>query len=229
MPTSHARLGASGAYRWLRCPGSIRLSEGRPDEETAAGREGTEAHAWAESTLRGGSLEAVPEPMRAGVELYVTTVRDIAARSGGRLQVERVVSLRSLRPPEQMFGTSDASVVQSPVSLHIIDFKYGRYTVEVENNPQLLYYLLGALLALPTEAQARIRELRITVVQPRAPHAAGPVRTVEVPWSLLVLFAGRLMAGAYRTLAPDAPLRAGSWCHFCRARPICPAYAAAQE
>lgn len=232
---AHARLGASGAYRWLRCPGSVRLSEGRPDESTAAGREGTAAgregtvaHEWAERTLRGGAIEDVPADMRAGVGLYVDTVRALVAESGGWLQAERRISLEALRPPEDMFGTTDASIVQSPTRLHIVDFKYGRYVVEVENNPQLLYYLLGALLELPAAARARIRELRITIVQPRAAHPDGPVRSVEVSWPLLVLFAGRLMAGAYRTQMPDAPLRPGDWCRFCRAREICPALEAAR-
>ena len=45
-PTAeHARLGASNAERWMKCPGSVRLNEGLPRKTSAYAAEGIAAHA----------------------------------------------------------------------------------------------------------------------------------------------------------------------------------------
>ena len=44
----HSPLGASGAYRWMVCPGSVGLSRGVPDDESEEAALGTAAHALAE-------------------------------------------------------------------------------------------------------------------------------------------------------------------------------------
>lgn len=51
MSEYHALLSPSGAHRWMRCPGSIALSQGLPDEETEYAAEGTFAHAVAAHCL----------------------------------------------------------------------------------------------------------------------------------------------------------------------------------
>ena len=52
MPEVHAKLSASGAKKWMNCPGSILLEsqvEERPSEYAA---EGTTAHALGEAKIR---------------------------------------------------------------------------------------------------------------------------------------------------------------------------------
>lgn len=52
MPTLHSKLGASGAYRWLECPGSIALCEKAGEGPTSRyAAEGTAAHAVCEWAL----------------------------------------------------------------------------------------------------------------------------------------------------------------------------------
>jgi len=237
----------------MHCPGSIRLSEGLPEVETEYQREGSTAHALAavwlkqgehaaqnlESVYVGGSPEQVTDEMREGVRLFVDTVK--AARApGSALYVEQVLSLALLNPPEPMFGTADALVVAGRV-LRVFDFKYGQgVVVEVRDNPQLLYYVLGAVLAeftrrvlderfeftgaILTAALNNFDEITVTIVQPRAGHADGPVRTVTVTAAELTDFAQRLIDRADDvTHTPVPELIPGEWCRFCPAQSHCPA------
>lgn len=53
-PTGHSPLGASGAYRWMICAGSVGLSQGHSDPESDYAAEGTAAHALAAQCLEEG-------------------------------------------------------------------------------------------------------------------------------------------------------------------------------
>ena len=53
MPTKHARLSASSAFRWINCPGSVALSDQCPTPASSSyADEGTLAHAIGELKLR---------------------------------------------------------------------------------------------------------------------------------------------------------------------------------
>ena len=232
MSRAHSVLGASSAFRWMSCPGSVRLSEGMPGTTSVAAEEGTAAHALAEHCLKknvnphdciGQSFEdiEVTEEMANGVAVFVAYVRE--------------------RPVDQF---------------EVVDFKYGRgHPVEVEGNPQLLYYVLGALFALEAgdlraggkfyEVEFKLDKLnppvpmwgtadavitgdrknglRVTIVQPRAAHERGSVRTTVVSYRELLDFSEDLLDAARKTQEPDAPLVPGDQCRWCRAKPICPA------
>jgi len=55
MPSAHAVRNASGAKRWINCPGSILMEDGRPNNSSDAARQGTAAHALGEACLLDGS------------------------------------------------------------------------------------------------------------------------------------------------------------------------------
>jgi len=189
----------------------------------------------------------VDEVMREAIRLYVETVRALHERLGGTLFIERTFDLGIIGPPEPMFGTADAVIVADE-DIDIIDLKYGSgIVVEVLDNVQLLYYALGAILAEFTRrvmdpksavvceedetvlhAACRLfKRVRITIVQPRAPHTDGPVRTsLEFTGADIEAYAVKLMERARATQDPNAPLEAGSWCQFCPARGHCPELAA---
>lgn len=193
----------------------------------------------------------VDDAMREAVALYVETVTDLQKRIGGTLFIERTFDLSILRPPEPMFGTADAVIVGDR-TIDVIDLKYGAgVTVEVTDNVQLLYYALGAIVAEftrrvmdPTDtfgseivefgeesildaATKAFDEVRVHIVQPRAPHSDGPVRSSLIfTGADIKAFAVRLLTRADDVQAPDAPLQAGSWCQFCLARGHCPELAA---
>ena len=235
----HAELGASKTYRWTHCPGSVRLCRDLPDVDTPYAAEGRKAHTLAELSLLGVLGEVDPasydEEMLAHVQVYVDFVRGlVAAQPGSELRVEVKFDLARLNPPQEMFGTADA-VVYAGLRIDVVDLKYGSgVVVEVEENEQLLYYVTGALVnavramtSIPPEyvieqALASFDEIWVHIVQPRAPHAAGPVRSWQVPKERVREFVRHLIFKASATLDPSAPLHAGPWCKFCPAQSRCP-------
>ncbi len=50
----HSILGASGAHRWMNCPGVIRLTKDMPEIKSSYAKEGTDAHALGEYCLKMG-------------------------------------------------------------------------------------------------------------------------------------------------------------------------------
>jgi hypothetical protein len=373
---AHALRSASGAKRWMNCPGSLRMEEGRPSNSSDAARLGTAAHALGEACLTtntdaldwvGGKvtldsrenatawrprpvlryevwqrpvpgqaalykerllatfepwqreeadefryLEDCDEPapdkgdfrkitlepvyerdsgdltvalratydedgdepleegeevfpidddMAGAVQVYVEAVRGELERLGGmaELSVERRFNLSWLvgfdfdeeayqaaklrgeiyvspsgiarqddgmyyymadgrRCWGPMFGTNDASIFLVFDHITVVDYKHGQgVVVEVEENEQELYYALG----IAREVEWAFDTLDLLIVQPRARHEDGAVRRWSTTKAELRAFEERLRVAAIATEDPDAPLKAGEWCRFCRAAPIC--------
>lgn len=232
---AHSHLGASSAHRWLACPGSIRLSVGQPNESSIFAMEGTAAHELCEMALRdrkdaidylgqeivtGNHKFEVTEEMAEAVQVYLDTVRG-DYEEGDILFIEHRFDLSSIWAG--MFGTNDCGLYKANGSLKVYDYKHGKgYAVEAENNPQLAYYGIG-LINVPSLKGARITDVELVIVQPRAPHKDGPVRRWMTDAIHLMEFMDDLRQGAAATEDPDAPLAAGEWCKFCPAAGICPA------
>ena len=226
---AHAKLGASSSKRWMECPGSVRLSEGMPNESSAYAEEGTAAHALAEMCLRqdrdafefvGLALPggyAVTEEMAEHVQVYVDAVDDeMTANPGAVLHVERRFHLDWLYAG--LFGTCDAIVEVPFVKLVVFDLKYGQgIPVDVKGNTQARYYALGAAYG------DDYGDVELVIAQPRARHRDGPVRREVLTLEELEAW-GRdvLLPAALATEAEDAPLAAGEWCRFCSALVGCP-------
>lgn len=212
--TIHARLGASSSARWMKCPGSLAFVETLPeflrDTSSEFATEGTLAHEAAEHCLRTGE-----DSSDSDVQLYVDTVRSLVGPYSV-LYIEEKVQIG-----EDLFGTAD-SVISNPIDgeLTIVDLKFGiGKGVEVENNSQLLYYLLGAVKKLGDHFD----KLTMMVVQPRCEHHAGPVRSWTIGMDELHAFEKKLMAAVEETRKPNAPLVASKDCQFCQAAATCPA------
>src|SRR5690606_30785348 len=67
-----------------------------------------------------------------------------------------------------------------------------------------------------------VRKVTLHIVQPRAHHAKGPVRTWTTTIAGLREFEARLKKAAEATDDPRAPFVAGEHCKFCQASAICP-------
>lgn len=243
----HAQLGASNCERWWNCPGSPALIASRlaPKEvfnEYAA--EGTVAHSvaadlikknlglekYALNCVKGISKRSadgfefiVTEEMLDAVNIYVDYISDLIFAYG--LDPEHVSVETKVRIPHtdsDLFGTSD-SIVRVPFTrLIVIDYKHGAGTpVVAQDNKQLLYYALGALLSLPEDDRENYPIIEAVIVQPRTPGDA--IDSWEFPVDDLWVFHAELLAAADRTLLADAPLAAGPWCKYCSAKSICPA------
>lgn len=235
---AHSKLGASSAYRWLNCPGSVTLAAQCPPSVTSEyAEEGTAAHELAERCLRdtpaaqyyvlkkmkAANGVAFTEEMAAHVQTFVDYVRALQRELGAELLIEHRFHLQHLHP--DFFGTCDVVLLQPFGELHVIDFKYGAgISVEVEDNEQIMYYGIGAL------DLGDFDKVVLHVCQPRLEHEDGAFRKWETTPQRLLEFGKELRAGALKTQKKDAPLKSGEWCRFCPAAGVCPAlHSAAME
>jgi hypothetical protein len=230
---AHSDLGASSAYRWMACPGSVRLSAGIEKTSSSYAKEGTAAHLLAESCLSSdaepseflgqeiqveGESFTVDEEMTEAVQVFKSAVLSVYDPKTDVLAIERRFDLSQFHPG--MFGTCDAVVYKpAPKELHVFDFKYGKgHAVEVADNPQLKYYGLGAVIE---EKVRPVSTVKLYIVQPRAPHRDGPVREWAIDIMDLIEWSGELTRAAKATEATDAPTAAGDHCGFCPALATC--------
>lgn len=233
---AHSRWGASSYSRWSAkhggCPGSVQMCDGLPSIESEYAKEGTHAHGVAAQILEKYFFNKEPQgwlaadkEMRAAVDVYVDFVKKEALASGastkvGHILIEHRFDLSQIYPG--LFGTADA-VIYWPhkKKLTVIDYKHGAgIAVEVEDNLQLQYYGLGALLSTGFPCET----VELVIVQPRCDHEDGQIRRWLFPSIDIIDFGADLADDARATTLPDAPLNPGKHCRFCPAAPVkCPA------
>ena len=199
--STHAYLPASGAHRWINCPGSLKLEGEQADEGEEEGAEGE-----------------VSEAMAEAVQVYLDHVRRHA--EGGELLVEQRVTFGDAIGVPDSWGTADA-VILSGTTLKVIDLKFGRgVQVFAEGNEQLMLYALGALADFGMLYDIACVELHI--VQPRIDHIdVHPVAVAD-----LEKFGKNAKVAAKWALGdtPEPMLVPGEkQCRFCRAKATCPA------
>jgi hypothetical protein len=219
---AHSKIGASSMHRWSQCPGSVRLSSGIESSGSRYAEEGTKAHEVASNLLLGRSTphDFKGDDLQA-IWTYVHEVQEAEAeaiQAGGFILVEHCFDLSQIHPG--LFGTADA-VIYNPQTklLQVFDYKHGAgIPVEVEDNEQLLYYGLGALLS----THRPCKEVELIIVQPRCVHPDGPVRRWRFESFKLLDFAADLKRLAEATEESNAALKAGEHCRFCPAAGVCP-------
>lgn len=249
----HATWSASSTERNVACPGALALSAGMPDKESKAAAWGTACHQISERCLKDGvpavnligEIEKtkehefeVDEEMAETAQMYIDYVREAYTDGplGNALHIEKKFSLMSLSPPFEAGGTADAIVYNREQKLlEVIDLKGGRgHVVEARDNPQLRTYALGSLLAFPGLA---VEQVKVTIVQPRAFHKDGRIRSEQfhivelMDWTTDLLEAMGRSHLALAELENSAPmdlweadhLNPGDHCTFCKAAPTCPA------
>lgn len=252
----HALWSASASSRNFACPGALALTMGLPDRTSEAADWGTVAHELGEMCLRdGGDADRfigtrrkgkvhefeVNEEMADCAQQYVDYVLKVWKGDGPvtdrRLWIEQRFDLSALGTPFDAGGTGDA-VIYLPAErrLEVVDLKGGRgVVVNAKGNPQLRTYALGALLA---NKGLQVDSVTVTIVQPRAPHPDGRIRseTIDVAelmdWTLEMLEAMNLSKQALDAKADLEPaawaaafLNPGPHCGstFCKASATCPA------
>jgi len=231
---AHARLSPSGAARFMACPGSIRLSEGIPDKSSIYADEGTAAHELAERCLRddkdpnefagetihvnGREFEVTPD-MISAVRTYLEHVAWFIEK-GFEISIEERLDMTHV--VDGMFGTADLlAYSEAHQHLFVIDYKHGRgVAVEPQRNKQLMSYAIGALKRY---GNRHVKLVTLTVVQPRAAHPKGGIRSWQTTPEFIMEFADELQAAAQIVDEPDAPLVPGDHCAFCKAAGMCPA------
>lgn len=234
----HSEYSPSGGKRWVNCPASIRMIKETPKKESSSfyADEGTAAHELAALCLE---EETVPS-MYIGKKFNGITVDKHMAKEtykyvdyvlskvtwDGQLFIETRIPMFNLE--EQMFGTADAIII-SEDSFEIIDLKYGKgVLVEAEDNYQLAIYAIGIMEWLNTEgiSYSDETEITLTIVQPRAPHIEGPIR------SWMVTIAGlRELSHKIKKAVENSKSENPSFgpspenCRWCEASPHCKPFA----
>lgn len=219
--TAHSLFGASSATIWTNCTAQPCLaSQAKTFEESKPyADEGTKAHNLAAEILAGTipleTLCNVDDEMGAAITMYVRYVRRHVKKTC-RLRVEQRISLDIDR--ERFFGTADA-IVSAKTSITVIDFKYGKgISVQPENNPQLLYYLLGAIELEGLDIVCG-KKFYVAIVQPRM--ESDPIRKVQVPARSLIAFQA-FLEGRYEKVKENPEYNQGTWCQFCKVKGVCP-------
>jgi Protein of unknown function (DUF2800) len=236
---AHSPFGGSGAHRWIACPGSVQFTRGMSESPSMYAQEGTAGHAiaalcltekqdaieYVDRTVEGIEID---EDLAAAVQTYVNTIREDQAERGGKLLVEQKFHLKHLHP--QFFGTADCVRPGLDKTLTVYDAKFGRgEIVEVTRpggapNLQLAFYALGALHELARViALVGISHVELVIVQPRAWHRDGPVRSAIFSLDEIRDVADELVHAAFMAERPDAKLVVGDHCTFCRGAATCPA------
>jgi hypothetical protein len=239
----HAILPASGAARWMACTPSARLEEQFPDTGSEYAAEGTLAHSIAELKVRKKFVEPMgartyntrmnklkrdplyQDEMDRYTDDYLDYISGVfmSYKSAPHVAVELKLDLSRYAP--ESFGTGDCIILGGD-TLHVIDFKYGKgVVVDVENNPQLMLYGLGALEAY--RMLYNPARVILTVFQPRA--EGDTVKEWEISrddlvnWGVFTVRPAARLAfdgkGEFKP-SPDN-------CRFCRARKTCRARAGA--
>jgi hypothetical protein len=118
-----------------------------------------------------------------------------------------------------MQGTPDAFAYNPDTNtLYIADLKFGFRFVEVWENLQLICYAIGLMNLLQLDWNTT--NIEFTIVQPRAFHREGPVRTWKVAAYVLYPYIAMLHEAA------NAPTQyvPNPGCYDCPGRHICTAY-----
>lgn len=253
----HSVWSASASTRNFACSGALALElalydPDAPERTSEAADWGTVCHEVSDLCLRENkdaeefmgqtrkgkrfSFE-VDEEMADTAQTYIDYVRRRVAEEQGVLQVEQRFSLAELNPPLEAGGTGDA-VIYGPRSklLEIVDLKGGRgVVVAAKGNSQLRTYALGAVLA---NKKLDVRQVAVTIVQPRASHPDGRIRSETFHVIDLMEWAAEMMAAMHRAKEaidkraemPESAwaatyLSPGDHCRdtFCKAAGTCPA------
>jgi hypothetical protein len=217
----------------MNCTGSPDMNEGKVSTTSRYAAEGTQAHEHAERILNDVAAGHVgtktfdmdDDDMLNAVCVYTKYCAQLMSEAD-EYHIEKTVTLDNLywnsKPPEPLFGTADfAAAIKT--TLHVVDYKHGKgIPVDAEGNPQLAYYGLGTFFAMTKGNENRFTDVELTIIQPRAAHADGAVRTWYLSVEELMAWGKAFKGKIDKIAAYDTLLKAGTWCRFCPSMGDCP-------
>ena len=251
--SEHARLSFSASERWLRCPASVYMSQGRTGGDSDAAKEGTFAHSIMERTLKDfiagvgeGTVVMVPsdvpdelkylnmdlDEMRDCLQRCVNYVLERYNELGGekgtvRMEIERRVDLHYISNRDDLWGTGDV-ILSNASTIDVIDLKYGSGIFVESDTTQNRLYVLGKMCQYmkATKGEVPWTWVRGTIMQPRFPDKNGEIFRYEEydPEKLMDWFDKDVLPIARATDVTDLkPVAGQKQCRFCLAKPDCPA------
>lgn len=226
---AHSKFSASGSERWLNCAASVELEEGMENKTSPWAEEGTEAHEVLETLFKMRALKSFhsrqfadavdgsDDPMIVNAMKMVDLVYELKETL---VEPELLVEVRVYNEEihSEMFGTVDAALVELFGTLHVLDYKYGQgHVVNPEKNTQMIQYALG----LAEKFEWQFSDIVVHICQPRS----GKNWHKEWKISIDELKAWREIwrKGVKRVEKGGNKPFIGNWCHWCKAKTICPA------
>lgn len=232
--TTHAPLSPSSAYRFMRCPGSVREQAKYPEKPSGPGAiDGTHTHTLLEACLVGKWVNAsdfvganfedhegkfiVDIDRTRRVQVALDHVRSIG---DAKVIAEQRVDPAFLLGRDDMSGTVDIQV-HAGDTLHVIDYKDGMNEVEAKGNEQLELYALGVLAGfkLPINVEYPFKNVTMTIIQPKMAMKGGnPITSHTMTVREVLDLIPKYVVGGAAVDKPDAPLVPGDkQCKYCRA------------
>jgi hypothetical protein len=234
MSGHHARIAPSSLALTVACQAWVQLADGLPPEpDTPETLEGNAADWVAKQYAQGNEVAyGSPTPVPGlSVDYDMIHGARLWAKVLGYGSVTNVPVIIERIHPTECWGEPDGWKYD-PIDrvLHMPDYKYGFGVVDVFENWQLIAYAVGLMDTLGLKDFETL--IKFTIVQPRAPHASGPVRTWAVRGDNIRALVNKAWAAAVRALPPDyakgvsEPPEAtvGPHCLHCPARLVCETY-----
>lgn len=226
----HSKFSPSAAHRILACTPSMLLEQQFPNETSTYAEEGTAAHDLAEHKLKKALKMRSKKPvskydsdeMDEITDVYVEYCLEVIEKAKEHCKDLQILIEQKLDFNDYVkggFGTGDLVIVGTG-TLQVIDFKYGRWVISAEKNPQMMLYALGGLSLF--DMLYDIEKVTMTIVQPRVDNFSAYEITVD---ELLKWAEEELKPKAELALKGEGEFCPGEHCRFCRAKNQCRARA----
>jgi len=221
-------VGGSTAKRVMNCPGSVALVQKMPPQPSNKyADEGTLLHnVIAEIVMSDKHPEEFLHTKYNDQILTLDLIDNklvpalaaldvIDPNKEMEIEAETRVSFGDLLP--DVFGSTDL-IGRIGKRAVVLDWKFGDgVAVEVEENPQLMFYAAAAMRTEETKwAFDGVEEIEMVIVQP--PQVK---RWVTTP-ARIAQFEKDLVKAVKLAQQPNAELKIGDHCRWCAAKPICP-------
>jgi len=221
-------VGGSTAKRVIKCPGSVKLVAKMPPQAASKyADEGTLCHNSIAEILEhdltpeqvlGAVYEShtmTPELLENKILPALACLDQLDPDRKMEYAVESRVGFNELLPG--VFGSTDYLGRLGDTAV-VLDWKFGDgVAVEVEENPQLMFYAAAAMRTPETRwVFEGAKEILCVIVQPPL------MRQWRTTPDRIQHFERDLVRAVKASEQEHAPLEAGDHCRWCAAKPVCP-------
>lgn len=231
---SHSECGASGAHRWMNCPGSVSLYRELPEAPISeAALRGTRIHEYFEKyieqkiryKLTGEEVEVKTSDTEEEIlathawEVLYREVFDEAVTGKNVFFEKRLTLFEEF----EMFGTVDLICIyidnHGKRAAYIVDYKFGYVDVPIEDNLQIAFYAC-ALYEESKKAGKPLDVINVAILQPSSKeYFKKDVLSKKKLENYITKFK---KAASDIYIKKKQTFKVGDWCRYCRAQAICP-------
>ena len=232
----HALLSASAAERWMVCTAAPRFEEQFAESTSEYAEEGRLAHSICELKVQKKFGAAITprqftdrlrklkkdarysEEMERTSNIYIDHLTEKAMGYATAPLVTAEVRVDFMEYVPDGFGTCDCVMIGGD-TLDITDYKHGKgIPVSAEGNPQMRLYALGALAKYAPFYGGLIRQVRMTIIQPRiSDEPTTETMTVDE----LKAWGESIKPIAQKAFSGFGEFVSGEHCRFCRGKVKC--------